>query len=237
MKLITWNCQGAFRKKADVILQYKPDILIVQECEYPDKLSFDLSVRQPEDVLWIGDNVYKGLGVFSYSDYRFSLVENYNKELKFVLPLRVTGVNTSFTLFAIWANNKNDPDGQYIEQVWKALHYYDKLLDSTPIILAGDFNGNTIWDRKSRVGNHSNVVKILSEKNIHSIYHKHFNQEQGKENHATFFLQRNKIKPYHIDYCFASQDLYEHVESINIGDYDNWIQFSDHCPLIINFGV
>jgi exodeoxyribonuclease III len=32
----------AFRKKADFILTYKPDILIVPECEHPDKLLFPL---------------------------------------------------------------------------------------------------------------------------------------------------------------------------------------------------
>ena len=31
----------AFRKKADFILTYKPDILIVPECEHPDKLKFN----------------------------------------------------------------------------------------------------------------------------------------------------------------------------------------------------
>lgn len=33
MRLITWNCQGAFRNKASVILKHKPDILVIQECE------------------------------------------------------------------------------------------------------------------------------------------------------------------------------------------------------------
>ena len=47
MRLITWNCQGAFRKKVDVILTQKPDILVVQECEHPDKLLFN-STTQPK---------------------------------------------------------------------------------------------------------------------------------------------------------------------------------------------
>jgi exonuclease III len=36
MKIITWNCNMAFRKKADWILQYEPDILIIPECEHPE---------------------------------------------------------------------------------------------------------------------------------------------------------------------------------------------------------
>ena len=33
MRLISWNCQGAFRKKADLILVHNPDILVVQNVE------------------------------------------------------------------------------------------------------------------------------------------------------------------------------------------------------------
>jgi exodeoxyribonuclease III len=38
MRLISWNCQGAFRKKADIIMAQRPDILVVQECEHPDSM-------------------------------------------------------------------------------------------------------------------------------------------------------------------------------------------------------
>ncbi len=37
MKIITWNCNMAFRKKTDFILAHKPDILLVPECEHPGK--------------------------------------------------------------------------------------------------------------------------------------------------------------------------------------------------------
>jgi exodeoxyribonuclease III len=237
MKLITWNCQGAFRKKADIVLTLQPDILIIQECEHPDKLVFSSTTQRPNDVLWFGENKHKGLGVFSYSDYKFQLLDQNNADIKFISPISVTGGRLDFTLFAIWANNRNDPDGQYIEQVWKAINYYDQLLNDKRIILTGDFNSNKIWDRNHRTANHSTVVAFLEEKNIFSVYHKHLNQEQGKEKHPTFFLQRNKEKPYHIDYCFASADLYNKVKSLEIGTYEYWITQSDHVPLIINFDL
>lgn len=235
MKLITWNCQGAFRKKADIILTQQPDILVVQECEHPDKLLFSSTTQRPTDFLWFGENKHKGLGIFSYSNYRIKQLEQYNPDFKIIVPIGVTGGQFDFTLFAIWANNRQDKDNQYIEQVWRAINHYDQLLDTGKSILTGDFNSNKIWDRKSRVGNHTEVVDRLAGKKIYSVYHKYLEQRQGKEIHPTFFLQRNKNKPYHIDYCFISSDLYEKVENLEIGTYENWIIHSDHTPLIINF--
>lgn len=43
----------AFRKKADFILTHKPDILIVPECEHPDKLKFNTDIPKPTDILWL----------------------------------------------------------------------------------------------------------------------------------------------------------------------------------------
>lgn len=135
MKLITRTCQGAFRKKADIILRQRPDILVVQECEHPEKLIFGSTTPQPNDFLWFGDNKHKGLGLFSYSEYRFQLLDQHNAALKLIVPISVTGGRMEFTLFAIWANNRHDPDGQYIAQIWKAVNHYDQLLSAGLSIL------------------------------------------------------------------------------------------------------
>jgi exonuclease III len=63
MKLISWNCNMAFRKKADAILRHRPDILILQECEHPSKINFDLHIKAPKSVLWFGNNPHKGMGI------------------------------------------------------------------------------------------------------------------------------------------------------------------------------
>ena len=227
----------AFRKKADLILAHHPDILIVPECEHPDKLKFGKETPIPSDIFWYGTNTNKGLGVFSYSKYRFKLLESHNPELKNILPLSVSGGKFDFTLFAIWANNPQDRDGQYITQVWKAIHYYDSLLLDSKTILIGDFNSNTIWDKPKREGNHSTVVEKLAQKSIFSTYHKFFGQTQGKEEHPTLFMYRHQDKPYHIDYCFASVDFIERLTNVEIGLYDDWKHCSDHKPLSVTFDI
>jgi exodeoxyribonuclease-3 len=237
MKLITWNCQGAFRRKIDRILLEHPDVLVVQECEHPTKMDTASALQKQSDVLWFGDSEHKGLGIFSFGSYKLELLSQYNEDIKIVIPISVTGKECNFILLAIWANNHNDPDGQYIEQVWKAANYYEKLMGSEKLVLIGDFNSNKIWDKFHRKGSHSAVVEKLAKYNIYSAYHEYFAQAQGSEEHPTFFLQRNEKKPYHIDYCFLSAFFYKKVESVTIGKYSNWIALSDHMPLIINIGL
>ena len=53
----------AFRKKAEIILTHQPDILIVPECEHPDKLQFASTTPTPTAILWFGTNKNKRLGM------------------------------------------------------------------------------------------------------------------------------------------------------------------------------
>lgn len=114
--------------------------------------------------LWFGENKNKGLGIFSSKDIEIKLLENYNNSIKIIVPLLVTKNNLSFLLLAVWANNKQDKDGQYIEQVWKAVNYYNELFKKENIIICGDFNSNKIWDRKCDIINHTKVIDLLKNK-------------------------------------------------------------------------
>lgn len=227
----------AFRHKAEFILKHTPDILIVPECENPDRLLFPNHVQKPTQIIWYGENQNKGLGVFSYSNYKLNLLDCHNPNFKNILPISVTNGKIKFILFAIWANNPKDEDGAYVTQIWKALKFYDCILSENETILMGDFNSNKIWDKPRREGNHSTLVEKLETKNIVSVYHKFYNQIQGKEEHPTLYMYRHINKPYHIDYCFASNDFINKLESVEVGSYEDWTELSDHKPLIINFSL
>src|SRR6478735_2440445 len=123
MKIITWNCNMAFRRKANQLLAHKPDIVIIPECEHPDKLKFEPGFPKPNDIFWFGNNQNKGLGAFSYSNYKFKLVDSHKPDYRIILPLIATNRKNEFTLFAIWANNPQDRGYQYIGQVWKAINF------------------------------------------------------------------------------------------------------------------
>lgn len=235
MRVITWNCNMAFRRKAGLILKYKPDILIIPECEHIDKFNFDGQNIKIVDRLWMGKNRNKGLGIFSFNGYRLSPIERYNDQISLVVPVTISGGPFDFNLFAIWANNPLDPDGQYIEQVWKAIDHYKERISSNKTMLIGDFNSNSVWDRKNRLSNHSNLVTLLAEKGIYSCYHLWHRQTHGQEKDPTFYLYRHQEKSYHLDYCFVSSDLSANLKDVKIGNHKTWCKYSDHVPLIVNF--
>ncbi|MBK5242558.1 hypothetical protein [Clostridium sp.] len=54
---------------------------------------------------------------------------------------------------------------------------------------------------------------------------------QGKENKPTFFLYRKKERHFHID-CFFGEK--EKINSLEIGEFDDWITLSDHMPVILD---
>lgn len=208
MKIMVWNCQGGYRKKAGRF-GADCDILIISECSKADAA---------DAAIWHGDNDKRGIAVFSI--FKIELIEE--PRFRYVLPLRV---NDTFTLLAVWSQNMPHHKERYVGQIWGAVNYYD--CD----IVAGDWNSNKIWDHKDRVGNHSDVVKLLAGKNIHSAYHKFFNEEHGSESRPTFYLYRNRGKPYHIDYCFVSDKF--KVEAVEVVDAD----CSDHSPVLIRLSI
>ena len=237
MRIIEWNSQGAFRKKNDRILSLQPDILVVSECESENKLKFGELTPKPTDFFWYGDSENKGIGIFSFSDYKFELLKIFNPRFRFIIPLKVMGKDSSFLLFAIWAmDNNKKPEARYIGQIWLAINYYSNLL-SLPCVLTGDFNSNRIWDEKERVGNHSDMVAFLKKEKIFSLYHKQENIEQGKEIHPTYHMYRKTDKPYHIDYFFASDLIIKDGFKISIGKAENWIDLSDHVPLTLELKI
>ena len=231
-KIITWNCQMAFRKKADKILKYNPDILVVPESE---KIDFESHLKSPHQSIWIGKNVNKGLLVCSYNkELKISINKTYNEDYKYVLPIDVEFNEDKFLMLAVWTQDTKNPYSSYIVQLYRAINYYKDLFDKKTLIL-GDLNSNVIWDHYKKEANHTDVVNILDNVGIESIYHKTRNIEQGKEADNTLYMFRKKNKPYHIDYIFAGKYWLDRVNNISVGSYEDWIDYSDHMPLIVNF--
>ena len=230
MKIISWNCNGALRKKFEFISKLDADIYIIQECEDPLRANNKEYSDWAKNHLWIGDTKNKGIGIFAKTGISISKLDWSHKfkdhTVKYFLPCLV---NNDFQLLGVWTHRNNSPNFGYMGQFWKYLQTNIELFDR--IIIAGDFNSNAIWDQWDRWWNHSDVVEILQKRKIVSLYHLTTNEQQGEESQPTFFLQRNKEKSYHIDYFFASE-YFHFPKKVEIGTYTKWIGISDHVPLI-----
>lgn len=228
LKILTWNCNGAFRRKFEFIQSFDSDLAIIQECEDPEK-SPDLEYKKwASNYLWTGDSKHKGLGVFAKQHIKIEKLDWETKGEKHFIPCRV---NDDFNLLAAWCHGANSPTFGYIGQLWKYLQMNKSKLGKS--IIAGDFNSNVIWDKWDRWWNHSDCVRELLEINIESIYHRHFQETAGQESRPTFYLQRNLSKSYHIDYIFASKDFHSNIANFEIGTADKWLTTSDHMPVVL----
>lgn len=250
MKIVSWNCNGALRRKTDVLDSLNADIVVVQECEDPSR-SIHAYQQWAGDYLWSGSNKNKGIGVFAREG---NIVASLSWKRKFRLPgapktsisaawhtddlkeFLSFRINDQFNAVAVWTKQSKGGTFGYAGQLWKYLQTHRRDITKDDCLILGDLNSNVRWDRTDRWWNHSDNVQILDSLGLTSLYHRQHNIQQGEEREPTFFLQRNLSKPYHIDYAFASEKLHLNA-TIQIASSDKWLQKSDHLPLVIELPV
>jgi exonuclease III len=98
MKFVTWNCNGAFRKKYHALEEFGADILVIQECEDPSRST--IKYREwAGDYLWVGENKNKGIGIFSKNGCELEALNWNDNGLQSFLPCRV---DDSVNLIGVW---------------------------------------------------------------------------------------------------------------------------------------
>jgi len=229
MKIVSWNCNGALRKKLHVLRGLDADVYIVQECEDPSKTMDSEYVKWAGNSLWTGTNKNKGLGIFAKPSIALKQLNLDPGTFQSFIPCTL---NDQLTLVAVWTKEANSPTFAYIGQMWKYLQEHKAVFQGMNMALIGDFNSNVCWDKWDRWWNHSDVVRELGEMGIFSLYHHVHGEPQGSESEPTFYMHRNREKPYHIDYAFVSQHWLA-ASKITVGKPDQWMEHSDHLPLFI----
>lgn len=227
MKVLTWNCNGAFRKKYHLLDTFDADVMVIQECEDPKQSTEAHYKNYACNHQWAGLNKNKGLGVFAKDNISLSKVELNLEPLELFLPCLVNG---EIPLLATWTKQANSPNFAYIGQLWKLLQTHKAFLENPRAMLIGDLNSNKQWDEWDRWWNHSDVVRELNDLGLGSAYHEFFNEAQGEETKPTLYLQRNLNKAYHIDYGFFGKNW--SINLVQVGQSDFWLDHSDHMPMV-----
>lgn len=228
MKVVSWNCAGAFRRKYHHLDRYNADVLIVQECEDPERAG-GMYRDWAENYLWHGTTKNKGIGVFAKPGYTLERLPWIDDSLELFLPCQING---NLLILAVWTKYAKSPNFGYIGQLWKYLQAHGWRLDGAKAMVVGDLNSNTRWDEWDRWWNHSDVVGQLYGYGFQSLYHAAYGEEQGDETTPTLFHQRNPQKPYHVDYAFISTDLIpKGGPCVTVGEREDWLTLSDHMPL------
>lgn len=125
--------------------------------------------------------------------------------LRHIAPVHVDGP-VSFNLLAVWERNasggimrKHQPG-----PLRRALSRYRSFLDDAPVVAAGDFSSNAIWDKPGLRSNRMTMVEAMRKKDLVSAYHEVRGEAFGGETVPTIYRRdRTHHGPtYHIDDVF-----------------------------------
>lgn len=233
MRIVFWNCNGAFRDKRHHIERWQPDLAIVAETTRADAEQPALGSTLTE-AAWVGDASGKGLAVLGRRG-SFTIHPLYDEQIRLVVPVVVDG-SPPLVVLGVWA--QTDPQSArhaYVGWLHDAVDRYSDLFKEHETIIIGDFNSNAIWDSQHRGFTHSNLVSRLSSLGIVSLHHHRSGEAHGRETTPTYFHQWKHEQPFHIDYCFVSKGLVDRVTTFEIGTRDPWLARSDHVPLLVGF--
>ena len=224
MRIVTWNCNQNFKAKFELILKFKPNLLVVQECEYLPQDYFPNA-----KFFWTGRIENKGLGVL-IKNGSASLDPIHNPNLINFLPI----MSDDIKILGVWAyNHRAKKFGDAVSgETIQAIEFYKEWLvgNDLPCVLGGDFNNSVIWDKPNNQNNFQNINSKLEDLGFKSIYHSLSGDSFGNETETTFFHTKNESKKYHIDYLYAKS---LEAKSITIGKYKDWTKLSDHSPVVV----
>ena len=229
MKIVSWNCNGGFRKKYMDLFNAYPDadVFMIQECENPDfynnrefKALFQKGFHVGTPDFWM-----KGIGVFAPKGNSLR-----RTKCKYGNPLHMLGyaffdVDNCYKMLAVW------PHGKYVEEMIDFFHLNESLF-TNDLLVMGDTNSCSVFNNHHpKNKNHDVLVDLLNQKGLVDAYNYSMGEAEGEETIPTFYLQRKKEKPYHLDRCFIAPGR---ITSFKVAEnHDYWLSLSDHIPIEI----
>ena len=222
MRIVAWNCcRGPFEKKLAALGTLSPDVAVISEALQP--------TQESSQVLWFPSNASRlGIQVRAYGRYRLRRLPAADLP-NCVVPVHVTGP-APFDLLAVWTW----PAPSDIKAFLNGLDAYSSLLPSGSTVVAGDFNGNPVFDKPGHRLKWSAGFSKLHDAGLVSAYHHVHHVRYGAERDATHHFLRKAERPFHIDFCFVPQRWTKRPFQAQIVHGQDWRLLSDHFPLVVS---
>lgn len=226
MRLVCWNlCRGTDAKWGHVEAM-APDVAVLAEvAQSPRALAPNLF--EPETRCswhWVGTNSGKGLAVATFG--RPSVPILADAVGRWSVAARVGDQ----VVLGIWSCPSGGGGARaYEREVLRGLDGHARWLGDRPLAVAGDFNV------VGRAGGFPRLARRFEELGLRSAYHHFFDEPLGAEIRPTYFHLRDRLRPFHIDFCFLSEALLDRLIAVEVGHYDEWVAtgLSDHVPLVV----
>jgi exonuclease III len=233
LKILSWNCHyGLNLEKYLAIMEYKPEVLILQECT---KTDFEFIKSKWEYGNWYNDALYshdRGLGLAILSnECKINFTEIFNRRFRYMIPYELTWNDERFTVFITWINPTDKKN--YDEHLYDAIDYYrNKGMLNEKSIVIGDFNTFVKGDKD---------LKLLEEKMLPLV-----NCPKEAWFPPTYCHALNSVDDIYMgvdDFCFVSEDMINnfiiHINRLSVWDKaqdkdNHWKGLSDHCPIIVD---
>lgn len=236
LRIVTWNCNMALRRKFDRLRSLRPDVAVIQECADPDAAGAKGWRPDCTAYDWIGFNPDKGLGIFTFGDLTLSRHSSYSEDYALYLPVTVAG-RCRFNLLGLWvADPRRIPDGSTHEPL-AALHYYRPFLAIGPTIIAGDFNRLPQQISAHHGGSGSSVLEVLTGVGLTNADYAMSDTAGQTTLRRTHYHQRKFSRGFVVDYIFIPTGETTHLSAFEACDPHDWITWSDHVPLIAEFDL
>ena len=220
VRIVVWNCfRGDPMKRVDELAALNPDIVVLPEARAPE--------AESDRLVWWGRPGELGTAVVTLADYRVERATLVPEASRSAVPLLVHGPY-SFNLLAVWAFE----EPTYAHGLSRIIDAYEPFIRSGPTVVAGDFNGNAIWNKDNKKVNYSiNARRLEQDCGLKSAYHTFTGEAPGAEKQATLYFQWKQERPFHIDYCFVPRTW--EVTAVEVAGFDRFTS-SDHRPLAVS---
>lgn len=223
MRIITWNCcRRTYANAGQALASLCGDFVFLQEVGRP--------ASPDRATVWAGTNPRQGVLVAAVGG-RLAL-QSAKTSITKLRPVAVSG-SSPFMALNVWAQRSPS----YVGHVNRTLSRFRRVLAGRLCVIAGDFNSEGP-QRVDDKPHHTRLVgRLRDEFGVVSAYHHRYGVPHGREPHPTYYHQRHRDNPWHIDFCFIPQQWASKIVHVEVLDGEPWSTLSDHRPLLVDVGV